>query len=133
LLMAEKKCSLQEAYLELQIGRKRSFFVHSTDLPLLQKLQGKYQTSTHYGSLGRSNLGWSRNRDRDRWPWSSFGKTDHNSSPEKESSGSLGLRFGRRSSGPSSTREDQGNWLQNPKFDGSFPSRILSFLYLGNL
>lgn len=138
LLMAEKRCSLSDAYLELQLKRNRSFFVHSSDLPLLQRLQSKYQASNH-GTFGKSALGWSKNRDkdRDRWHWSGFGKGDRSSSPEKESGGTLGLRFGKRSapSSPQSPNDapELGNWFQNPKFDGSFPSRILPFLYLGNL
>jgi len=135
--MAEHKCPLSEAYLELQIKRRRSFFVHSTDLPLLQKLQMKYHTSPQYGSVGRSSLGWTRSKDRDRWPWSSFGKSDHHS-PDKDGIGSIGLRFGRRAAAPSSSQtggivHPDHSWFQNPKFDGTFPSRILPFLYLGNL
>lgn len=29
--------------------------------------------------------------------------------------------------------EQQFSWFYNPEFEGSFPSRIMSFLYLGNL
>ena len=28
---------------------------------------------------------------------------------------------------------DHQTWFNDPRFDGSFPSRVLPFLYLGNL
>jgi dual specificity MAP kinase phosphatase len=28
---------------------------------------------------------------------------------------------------------DHQTWFSDPRFDGSFPSRVLPFLYLGNL
>jgi dual specificity MAP kinase phosphatase len=34
---------------------------------------------------------------------------------------------------PSLFRGDHQSWFNDPRFDGSFPSRVLPFLYLGNL
>ncbi|TFY80357.1 hypothetical protein EWM64_g3653, partial [Hericium alpestre] len=39
LLMAMRGCSLPEAYVELQVNKKRSFFVYKTDLPLLRRVE----------------------------------------------------------------------------------------------
>jgi dual specificity MAP kinase phosphatase len=34
---------------------------------------------------------------------------------------------------PSLFGGDHQSWFNDPRFDGSFPSRVLPFLYLGNL
>jgi dual specificity MAP kinase phosphatase len=34
---------------------------------------------------------------------------------------------------PSTFGGDHQSWFNDPRFDGSFPSRVLPFLYLGNL
>ena len=41
LLMVIKGLGLPEAYLELQIGKKRSFFVYQTDLGILKRVEGR--------------------------------------------------------------------------------------------
>jgi dual specificity MAP kinase phosphatase len=137
LIMAEKKCALPEAYLELQIGKKRSFFVHQGDLGILRKLEVKYSGLNH-GSLGRA-MGRSKERndkDRSGWHWNGFGK--HNQPNEvassPPSSSALGIKFGKKTSiSPLPSSFDNATWFNHPRFDGSFPSRVLPFLYLGNL
>ena len=143
LILAEKKCTLPEAYLEMQVKKGRSFFVHQSDLPLLRKLESKYHGSS-FGSLGRSALGKSKERgerDKSGWSWNGFGKHSSHSEPSSNvsptSTSSLALKFGRRSNAAppqvSPILHDNAIWFNHPKFDGSFPSRVLPYLYLGNL
>ncbi|KAG5644183.1 hypothetical protein DXG03_009024 [Asterophora parasitica] len=41
LIMAMKRLALPEAYLELQVARRRSFFVYNTDLAVLRRIEGR--------------------------------------------------------------------------------------------
>ncbi|KZT42199.1 hypothetical protein SISSUDRAFT_980478 [Sistotremastrum suecicum HHB10207 ss-3] len=135
LIMAEKRCSLPEAYLELQNRRHRSFFVYESDLAILRRVEQKYCTPQ---SVGRSR----ERGDRDRWPWSNFGRNNNNASPVPAGdapSSPPSSKVGRSSRNHSSSLPvlphgaDHYSWMNNPRFDGSLPSRVLPFLYLGNL
>ncbi|KAI9275365.1 hypothetical protein BY458DRAFT_473441 [Sporodiniella umbellata] len=106
-LMYYRKCRLPEAYLDLQ--HKRSFFVYSADLSILKRLEWAF--------LGQGEPEPKRRKSvpHDALENLKIGEVYH----------------GRLS--PTEQERQQFPWFYSPRFEGSFPSRILPFLYLGNL
>ncbi|KAA1476202.1 hypothetical protein DENSPDRAFT_499399 [Dentipellis sp. KUC8613] len=124
LVMALKGMSLPEAYLELQVAKKRSFFVYHSDLSLLRRFEAKLsrerptmrlRAPTHSGTQHALSASFEEHS-----PFSGA-KTQHGR-PRASTSPLL----------PSLVSDHQV-WFDDPRFDGSFPSRVLPFLYLGNL
>ena len=215
LLMALRGLSLPQAYLELQVSKKRSFFVYQSDLGLLKKVELKLNQdrgrqkvinlsasdpttpSTSMGPgtgmsgvqyvnavEGGSEVGWNLGL-RPGWPQPVVGQGagGHLSkggvvAAEPVSGGGYGysasdeelplqlqqarlrvdnklgasqdtnepgittnvsgypngFRRQRASTMPMmSTFADHQSWFNDPRFNGSFPSRVLPFLYLGDL
>lgn len=211
LLMATRGLSLPQAYLELQVVKRRSFFVYQSDLGLLKKVETKLNqdrgrlkanstvsdskpswtsptgpgtgmSGVQYvnGVEGGTEVGWNPGL-RPGWPQPVVGqgarghlsKVDgvgadpvsahgHSASVEelpvqmqqaqtqvdnklsKDSGEAVktahvlgyppGFRRQRASTMPMmSTFGDHQSWFNDPRFNGSFPSRVLSFLYLGDL
>ncbi|MBW0520546.1 hypothetical protein O181_060261 [Austropuccinia psidii MF-1] len=121
-IMYDRACSLPEAYLYLQNQKNRSFFVYPADYLLLQQIETKIhhelQDQKRY-PIHKNSIDESSNRSsflRGRVP---FGLSS--------TSNSKNLSCSRLSS----TR--QFPWFYDQRFDGHFPSRILPFVYLGNL
>ncbi|KIY65603.1 hypothetical protein CYLTODRAFT_424220 [Cylindrobasidium torrendii FP15055 ss-10] len=153
LLISLKNLSLPEAYLELQVSKQRSFFVYSADLGLLRRWEAeergkdkdrgvrgsKYfahrrdnqSISEGHGPMGAGGMG------------ASWHETGNNFGESSSVPKDLALpdaprtRMGRpRASTLPATSMlgwDHQTWFDDPRFDGSFPSRVLPFLYLGNL
>jgi dual specificity MAP kinase phosphatase len=216
LLMAVRGLSLPEAYLELQVVKRRSFFVYQNDLGVLRRVEGRLMSEREQerargggrpgfgatggsgagagkvgsgggGSLGRQN-GWARfsnpsggdsltggggytrpsyhsggrpaansisvpmptptsaTSQGHTHPSSSFGGVYPHSSGAADTTLSPPMMIvpsqnhmvksrPRASTSPwlPSLFEDHQSWFSDPRFDGSFPSRVLPFLYLGNL
>ena len=210
LLMVMSGLSLPQAYLELQVVKKRSFFVYQSDLGLLKKVETKLNqdrgrskvnptvsdstSSTGPGTgisgvqyvngvEGGTEVGWNPGL-RPGWPQpvvgrgagghlskgggvgadSISGAHGHSASVEElpvqmqqaqtqvdnkpcvvqdanevgKAANVLGyppgFRRQRASTMPMmSTFTDHQSWFNDPRFNGSFPSRVLSFLYLGDL
>ena len=216
LLMALRGLSLPQAYLELQVAKKRSFFVYQTDLGLLRKVETKLSqdrgrqkminssasdpttpsppstgpgtgmSGVQYvnGVEGGSEVGWNPGL-RPGWPQPVVGQGagghlskggavgadsapggvhGHSASDEElpvqiqqsrarvdnkpgagqdsnESGNTInvlgysnGFRRQRASTMPMmSAFTDHQSWFNDPRFNGSFPSRVLPFLYLGDL
>ncbi|KAF8591163.1 hypothetical protein K439DRAFT_1562614 [Ramaria rubella] len=155
LVMAEKRCSLPEAYLELQVARGRSFFVHQYDLGVLKRVEAKYSRVTD-----KEKQREAERAGRERWGWStlmgrsgtlSFGSSSAASaassvSSSSNSNGQLSSSIPTPSHNETPHRRaraqtspllpalvDHQSWFNDERFDGSFPSRVLPFLYLGNL
>jgi len=144
-LMSERRCSLPEGYLELQVGRGRSFFVQAWDLGVLRRIEGRY-----YAGCGAA-----RERERagrERWGWgalmgrsssSSISSSNNTTSPALSTSipsttitppeQQLQRRARSQTSPLLPALVDHQSWFNDERFDGSFPSRVLPFLYLGNL
>lgn len=188
LLMAMRSLSLPEAYLELQVVKKRSFFVYQGDLGMLRRVEGRLASERESerarvggGVVGRatnvngslSRVGWPRfgsgvsvSGGRSSYhtggrPGSnsisipspslaqtagqshsnSFDGSSRGSAPPPQpmmivpSQGHLVKNRPRANTSPwlPSLFEDHQSWFNDPRFDGSFPSRVLPFLYLGNL
>lgn len=217
LLMALRGLSLPQAYLELQVIKKRSFFVYQSDLGLLRKVETKVNHDRGRLKMNSSNaldsapsstssagpgtgmsavqyvvhveggteVGWNPGL-RPGWPQPVVGQgagghlskgggvgadpvtgpQGHSASAEdlpvqmqqahtqaenklvgsgqdaNESSGqtislhgySPGYRRQRASTMPMMPAfTDHQSWFNDPRFNGSFPSRVLPFLYLGDL
>ncbi|KIJ67125.1 hypothetical protein HYDPIDRAFT_38546 [Hydnomerulius pinastri MD-312] len=185
LLMAVKGLSLPEAYLEMQVVKRRSFFVYQSEVGLLKKVEARlgvgngsfrsrYHTygygdiprglgsagmSTTYGTqpmvvpsqnhIASSGQGQGGLRQLALSIPASSSAPSATTSAVSSSSSSLTLPNG-FSTGPelggggsmmrrprASTLPtfipDHQSWFDDARFDGSFPSRVLPFLYLGNL
>lgn len=217
LLMSIKGLGLPEAYLELQIEKKRSFFVYQSDLGTLKRVEGRLRedrdrerererererlavggayangkrtASTPIASASRAGVQWAssnlNNSPGATRPASGSGSSyvgrpaaksiSFANPPPACSMLSVGLpkvseslpltppfaqvahsnnhdpmqqQLGNNKHGslvrsrprantspwlPSLFRGDHQSWFNDPRFDGSFPSRVLPFLYLGNL
>lgn len=169
LLMAYRRFSLPESYLELQIEKKRSFFVYQNEVASLKRVESRMEKERHHGfggSWGRSSFGAAMaasngERPIGRPPAQSvsfaipppsafFGRTSSDnderltpvsSSIPTESSMTrmnMGMEMANRRPRASTMSvlpsfADHQAWFNDPRFDGSFPSRVLPFLYLGNL
>jgi dual specificity MAP kinase phosphatase len=204
LLMAIKSLSLPEAYLELQVAKRRSFFVYQGDLGLLRRVEGKVREERErekerevVNGNGKRVLGAVGGQGRQGWdqigrtsagqahahapPPAAYGRrpaksvsfsqgppvvvVSHQPTPKSPpivvpsqslnlegcdvgscsapqiqgsaSSSQMTVKGRPRASTspwlPSSFGGDHQSWFNDPRFDGSFPSRVLPFLYLGNL
>ncbi|KAJ7787754.1 hypothetical protein B0H14DRAFT_3095342 [Mycena olivaceomarginata] len=160
LLMAVRRLRLPEAYLELQVAKRRSFFVYPGELGLLRRVEARIGGGEVYRVRGRRRGvwgAWGGGRWRVRWrrlrrrrarlqPYSgarpsaksvSFAPGAVLNPPAMVPSQSGAVtRAGRpraRTSPWLPSFGDHQSWFNDPRFDGSFPSRVLPFLYLGNL
>ncbi|KAI0671359.1 hypothetical protein C8Q78DRAFT_766308 [Trametes maxima] len=185
ILMAMRRISLPEAYLALQVEKRRSFFVYQSDLGVLRRVearlekdraaQNQNQTTTVATSATQSQTpsqddaegsphaqipqGWVRSLGRVAAKSVSFVNPPTLDDPANAPSGASAptavnpLRTrsesdadaGMQTPTPGRPRahtmpptrvppwRDHQAWFNDPRFDGSFPSRVLPFLYLGNL
>ena len=226
LLMSVRRLGLPEAYLELQVGKRRSFFVYQGDLGILRRVEGRLreerervekekvekekrvekrerEDGVNPGGKRVSVGGWSvsgwrhssaqgqgevqmQNQSQGRPPHNSSNSNSNSTLPSQqqqqqqlpmgrpaaksvsftqaptipppvppsmkhrdqqlEKSPSMVVPEMRREQSftgrprantspwlPSLFAGDHQSWFNDPRFDGSFPSRVLPFLYLGNL
>jgi len=134
LIMALRGMSLPEAYLELQVAKKRSFFVYETDVRLLKSIEGKLARDRH--ARMPSSRRFLSGPARTKSPNSEMNSSAMSASYEDSGSAPISsMRRPRASTSPHlpSLVDDHQVWFDDPRFDGSFPSRVLPFLYLGNL
>ncbi|KAJ3784505.1 hypothetical protein GGU10DRAFT_271348 [Lentinula aff. detonsa] len=158
LLMAMKGLSLPRAYLELQVAKRRSFFVYQADLGVLRKsvsfARSPFAASTNDGASATSSdiptqhdlasryVGTGGLKGSATLPMSSSAPSSSMTSLEGTGEiSSTSVIAGRTRRPRASTSPwlpslfggDHQSWFNDPRFDGSFPSRVLPFLYLGNL
>ena len=209
--MAIRGLGLPEAYLELQVAKRRSFFVYQADLGLLRRVEGRLREERERereingngkrvlnvsgSGLGQGRQGWfgeSQGQGQSLGgrgggvvangppiaghrrpaksvsfsqspfvvasmqrtppilvpshvqPQQSSDVAESCSAPpasqvfssSSSSSTSVVKSRPRASTSPwlpSTFGGDHQSWFNDPRFDGSFPSRVLPFLYLGNL
>ncbi|ORX56247.1 hypothetical protein DM01DRAFT_1334735 [Hesseltinella vesiculosa] len=126
-MMYKQDLSLRDAYLSLQ--HQRSFFVFASDVPLLQVVDHFLRQSSALDYY------------KQKWIASLHNNTpsqllDHPSrllmtdQTIHEISHPQPLTL---AVNPLPSNPDKDDWLSCPHFEGSFPSRMLPFLYLGNL
>jgi len=134
LIMAMRSMALPEAYLELQVTKKRSFFVYETDVRLLKAIESKLARDRHakLPSPRRFLSGPARANSLNPDVNSSAMSASYD---ETGSAPIASMRRPRACTSPllPSLVDDHQVWFDDPRFDGSFPSRVLPFLYLGNL
>lgn len=159
LLMAMRGISLPQAYLELQVTKKRSFFVYQSDIGLLKRVEAKLGkdrgssgiTSSQYsnGSDAGQDVSWNPSRSADAKSIATSVATSptsdlvHSASTQDLTSAQMqqnsrvypeGFRRPRARTMPMMPAfTDHQSWFNDPRFNGSFPSRVLPFLYLGDL
>jgi dual specificity MAP kinase phosphatase len=166
LLMAVRRLSLPEAYLELQVTKRRSFFVYQADLGVLRRVEarlagergpaavglagagagGRGASGITFGAsagpAGSGSTGVGQAQHPYRRPAANSVSSAHSPAgvlPQARmvvpSQGHLVRSRPRASTSPwlPSLFADHQMWFNDPRFDGSFPSRVLPFLYLGNL
>lgn len=171
ILMALRGVSLPEAYLTLQVEKRRSFFVYQSDLGVLRRVEARLekdraaQSQTQIESPMHAHphpspgptrsLGHARSvtfanppvlngSDHSDIPTGMSAPAMHPMRTRSESEADAGVTTqqtqqpGRpRAQTMPPTRvppwRDHQVWFNDPRFDGSFPSRVLPFLYLGNL
>lgn len=202
LLMAIRGLDLPEAYLELQVAKRRSFFVYSSDLGILRRIEARLKedrergggAQSHQSSVGSADagrgtrgslrgVGGAGSRPSAKsvsfatlppisgmirlptvmvqpQPLVSSGiqqygskclmlqedtTIEENRTTAWDNGGSFTTNGGGGSNLkgrpraktspwlPSTFSGDHQVWFNDPRFDGSFPSRVLPFLYLGNL
>ncbi|KAF8072211.1 hypothetical protein FPV67DRAFT_1411852 [Lyophyllum atratum] len=166
LLMAVKHLSLPEAYLELQVARRRSFFVYHADLGVLRRVESRLREDAER-ARGPPPIP-STNSNSNSNPAPMMGRPAAKSVSFAQAPGQPGRSppmvvpsqshgQGRFVSGTPPAQQtqpmvavtgrprantspwlpsvigDHQSWFNDPRFDGSFPSRVLPFLYLGNL
>lgn len=129
-VMYDRACTLPEAYLYLQNVKNRSFFVYPADVQLLRRVESRIEVELHEqrkAHIHRLSLDDSHRNSFLRG-CVLFGTppVQNSKSPAAPASPSLGTLT------PRSARS-QHAWFYDSRFDGHFPSRILPFVYLGNL
>lgn len=158
-IMYYYKISLPEAYLYLQ--QKRSFFVYACDLPTLRRIERlllgqesivepdpKRQKSEQYDyieklKVGNTYLSSSSDESDDMEEEETVeDNTSHNNNNYNRTMHDNHHHYNYNNQGsvykqlqlfPTLQEEASYPWFYSPRFEGSFPSRILPFLYLGNL
>lgn len=124
-VMYDRGCTLPQAYLHLQNTAGRSFFVYPADVTFLSKIEVRLSALANDARRG----------------------TSIDEEPESPSAVPSLLRgrfsSSRNASSPAPPKTPQpmnalerclaAPWFYSDRFDGHFPSRILPFLYLGNI
>ncbi|ORZ06186.1 hypothetical protein BCR42DRAFT_361184 [Absidia repens] len=128
-LMYKHHLTLPDAYLALQ--SQRSFFVMSTEVPFLQQVEATLlgTISTPIASSSSSTSSATAVRTTTRTLYDDqylLGTSSSAATTMIDERTTLSLP-------PSPSSAVASHWFASPRFEGSFPSRILDFLYLGNL
>ncbi|KAJ7183720.1 hypothetical protein C8R46DRAFT_518720 [Mycena filopes] len=181
--MAVRRLSLSEAYLELQVAKRRSFFVYPGKLGLLRRVEarigsgevfaparmglGRRMSGAALGSGSGSSTGSLGSAGGAQVLGSVISEVEAAAAPspppysggarpaaksvlfatgavmappvmvpsQGQGQGAVTRagRPGARTSPWLPSFGDHQSWFNDPRFDGSFPSRVLPFLYLGNL
>lgn len=151
-IMATLGVSLPEAYLYLQLEAKRSFFLYPTDRPLLHRIEAKLAQERREKAIktARTPPGGAAATPvppspTSRWkPWGFMRGSPVDDKDklkererEREERNTRSVDAARRllieeGRGGTLSAQEARVWFEDKRFDG-FPSRILPFLYLGNL
>ena len=136
-IMSSLSISLPEAFLHLQLNAKRSFFLYPSDKPLLRKIDDKLSADRRAKAIklvsATPNSSPSSGLST-RWKSWSLGLGKNGDSPDSKKHT---VEVAREllmddEKGGSAAATAARLWFDDRRFDG-FPSRILPYLYLGNL
>ena len=134
-IMLVRKCCLPEAYLFLQRDADRSFFVHPKDVEVLEKVERVIREILEdemIATIAEEEGGKEMRRSDSGFASNSSGSASLSSIakfatlPEIEQAQQIKTVM-------TTSTPMNHPWFYSPSFDGHFPSRILPFLYLGNL
>ena len=134
-IMLVRKCCLPEAYLFLQRDADRSFFVHPKDVEVLEKVERVIREILEdemLATIAEEEGGNEMRRSDSGFASNSSGSASLSSIakfatlPEIEQAEQIKTVM-------TTSTPTIHPWFYSPSFDGHFPSRILPFLYLGNL
>ncbi|EIW69112.1 hypothetical protein TREMEDRAFT_44314 [Tremella mesenterica DSM 1558] len=138
-IMSSLEICLPEAYLYLQNVANRSFFLYPTDKPLLRKIDDRLKSDRRTKLIRLSmesqiSTGEKTNSPNSlaRWKQWSLGLSPSptkNQIPNSSPNSPIRTNFSQMT--PLKLSHSHV-WFHDPRFD-CFPSRILPFLYLGNL
>ncbi|OCF45047.1 hypothetical protein I317_01098 [Kwoniella heveanensis CBS 569] len=150
-IMSSLSCSLSEAFLHLQLVAKRSFFLYPSDKPLLRRVDLKLaadrrakavklvSNTAPHSSQPTESTGNGKSSPRWRgWgiPFSGSGSSPTSAKgPATITTSTVDVAkemLAEQDNGGSKVALESKVWFEDRRFDG-FPSRILPFLYLGNL
>ena len=137
-VMLSRRCNAPEAYLYLQHQAERSFFVYPADVATLTKIEQRVAHVIHRSDDEREQLRRAAEKESSPMERSDSGYVeDGNEGPGPGPAWAVKAVKAERAL-PAlpqvklSTPVDQP-WFYSDSFEGHFPSRILPFLYLGNL
>ena len=117
----------------IQVVKKRSFFVYEAEVRLLKATESKLSRD-HQAKLPSRRFLSGPARANSLNP--AVNSSAMSASYEDTGSAPIAsMRRPRACTSPllPSLVDDHQVWFDDPRFDGSFPSRVLPFLYLGNL
>lgn len=149
LLMSLRSLTLPEAYLELQVEKRRSFFVYTNEITPMKRIEARLEREriaalqpcsavTRHGRPPAMSVSFAPS-SIPAGIMSHTGATTmpgiSTSVPSEVMANGNTMRRPRASTlpPPLAAVGDHQLWFNDPRFDGSFPSRVLPFLYLGNL
>ncbi|KAH9448542.1 hypothetical protein Pst134EA_027852 [Puccinia striiformis f. sp. tritici] len=129
-IMYDRGCTLPEAYLHLQNEQNRSFFVYPADVQLLRRVESRMEQELNEQRKAQMNRVTLDEPSRNLFL---RGCVSFGSSSAQNSKAAVTPPL--TSCGPATPRpaRAQHPWFYDSRFDGHFPSRILPFVYLGNL
>lgn len=130
-IMYDLGCTLPEAYLHLQNDQNRSFFVYPADVQLLRRVETRIEQEMNEQRKAQMHRMTIDEPSRNSFLRGcvSFSTS---SAQNSKSTPTPPLTSCAAPSTPRSARS-QHPWFYDSRFDGHFPSRILPFVYLGNL
>ncbi|GAA5973075.1 hypothetical protein JCM21900_004579 [Sporobolomyces salmonicolor] len=136
-VMLTRRIPAPEAYLFLQLECERSFFVYPTDKDTVLKLERRIKdVLDREDEEEDATLRWeAKQLESTGMERSDSGFVDSTEDPlalVAESKSDLPIPVGERQEMRLASVEMDA-WFFGPTFEGHFPSRILPFLYLGNL
>lgn len=148
LLMSLRQLNLPEAYLDLQVEKRRSFFVYQNEIGPLKRVEARLERDrmaqagmlTKHGRPAANSVSFASSSIPNAF-LTSVGPTSQSGmlggralSTSAPNDSTIATRPRASTLPPMSTVvSDHQTWFDDPRFDGSFPSRVLPFLYLGNL
>lgn len=136
-IMSSLSVSLPEAFFHLQLKARRSFFLYPSDKPLLRKIDARLAADRRAKAIKLVSSSPTSNPSSPlsaRWKsWGlGIGKNGESPDPKKQTMDVARDFLNEEEKGGSVAANEARVWFDDRRFDG-FPSRILPFLYLGNL
>lgn len=133
-IMSSLSISLPEAFLHLQLNAKRSFFLYPSDKPLLRRIDARMAGDRKAKAIKLVSAIPNSSPTSSRWKSWGLGLGKNGDSPDPKTQTVEVARdlLVDEEKGGSAAAHEARVWFDDQRFDG-FPSRILPFLYLGNL